>query len=215
MFTGIIEAMGEIRSLEAKGGDLRIAVHSTGLDFTDVALGDSIATDGVCLTVTSLEPQLFWADVSNETIRHSSLNRKAVGAKVNLEKAMLATSRFGGHIVTGHVDGLATVQKIHNDGRSLHLELAVPEALRRYIAAKGSVCIDGVSLTVNALSTEGFALNIVPHTVAQTCITQYRVGSEVNVEVDIIARYLEQLGKPASKPSAIDREFLQANGFYK
>ncbi|HEY9034327.1 MAG TPA: riboflavin synthase [Pseudomonadales bacterium] len=216
MFTGIIEALGTITAREAKGGDCRLQVASDTLDFADVKLGDSIATNGVCLTVTGLEGQRYWADVSNETLRLSTLADIQPGDRVNLEKAMQAGGRFGGHIVSGHVDGIGQVARLLNDGRSIKMRIDAPEALRRYIAHKGSITVDGISLTVNELEGNGFWLNIVPHTAQQTVIAGYRVGSRVNLEVDVIARYLEQLlhGSQAGG-SKINEAFLAQHGFIK
>lgn len=219
MFTGIIEALGTLVEKRQKGGDLRLRIDSGKMSMADVKLGDSIATNGVCLTVTGLQDNSYWADVSNETIRHSSLNDLSIGSKVNLEKAMIANGRFGGHIVTGHVDAVAKIGKISEDARSICIEVETPQELQRYIAHKGSITIDGVSLTVNALTASGFVLNIVPHTVVETIIAEYKAGSRVNIEVDVIARYLEQLMKPESttdqSASKIDTSFLAANGFMK
>lgn len=215
MFTGIVEAKGKITRKEAKGGDCRLQVSSETLDFSDVKLGDSIATNGVCLTVTGLDNQSYWADVSNETLRLSTLAAISVGDAVNLEKAMLATDRFGGHIVSGHVDGIGKVTELHNDGRSIKMQIEAPEPLRRYIAHKGSITVDGVSLTVNELQENGFWLNIVPHTAEETVISGYKTGTAVNLEVDVIARYLEQLIKGTEKGSGIDAAFLAEHGFYK
>lgn len=218
MFTGIIEATGTIAKKQAVGGDCRLLIRSTELDFTDVKLGDSIATNGVCLTVTGFETQAYWADVSNETLSLSTLASLEVGAAVNLEKAMLATSRFGGHIVSGHVDGLGKVLSLHNDGRSIKIEVYAPDNLRKYIAHKGSITVDGISLTINELSKEGFMLNIVPHTAKETVIQHYQAGTLVNLEVDVIARYLEQLLRGSSDEKAgskINAAFLAEHGFYR
>ena len=218
MFTGIIEALGQLVEKRQKGGDLRLRIATGKMNLDDVKLGDSIATNGVCLTVTGLEERSFWADVSNETISHSSLNDLSIGSNVNLEKAMIANGRFGGHIVTGHVDAVAKIGKISADARSIRIEVETPAELQRYIAHKGSITIDGVSLTVNELTATGFVLNIVPHTADETIIASYKDGSRVNIEVDVIARYLEQLMKPPqdNKPgSKIDSSFLAANGFMK
>jgi riboflavin synthase len=159
----------------------------------------------------------FWADVSNETLRYSSFNKLSEGCAVNLEKAMLASSRFGGHIVSGHIDGIAEVVEIKNDGRSVQIEISPPSELNKYIAHKGSITIDGVSLTVNALTERGFLLNIVPHSAEETIIVDYQVGNMINIEVDVIARYLEQLLRPeqAAVKSALSKEFLAENGFYR
>lgn len=217
MFTGIIEATGNIAKIQPTGGDSRLLIRSTGLDFSDVKLGDSIATNGVCLTVTGFETNAYWADVSNETLRLSTLAKLSVGAPVNLEKAMLATSRFGGHIVSGHVDGIGKVLRLNNDGRSVQIEMFAPENLRKYIAHKGSITVDGISLTVNALTSDGFMLNIVPHTAKETVIQHYQAGTLVNLEVDVIARYLEQLLRTdnSEQTRSINPAFLAEHGFYR
>lgn len=216
MFTGIIEAIGTLASKQPQGGDVRLRIASRGLDMSDVNLGDSIATNGVCLTVVEITADGFWADVSNETISHSSLNNLSEGASVNLEKAMLATSRFGGHIVSGHVDGVGKITQMQSDARSVRIEIEPPQSMKKYIAHKGSITVDGVSLTVNELTTNGFLLNIVPHTAQETIISQYQVGDAINLEADVIARYLEQLMKPEqSKPSGITSSFLAEHGFMK
>jgi len=218
MFTGIIEATGKIVQKLPTGGDCRLLIRSEGLDFSDVKLGDSISTNGVCLTVTGFETNAYWADVSNETLRLSTLENLPLGAEVNLEKAMLATSRFGGHIVSGHVDGMGKVESISDDGRSIRFEISAPTMLKKYIAHKGSITVDGISLTVNELTERGFLLNIVPHTAKETTMKHYQVGTMVNLEVDVIARYLEQLlhGSEASPTaSKLDQAFLAEHGFYK
>ena len=217
MFTGIIEAVGSIVSNQARAGDVQLRIDTADLDLDDVKLGDSIATNGVCLTVVALHSNGFSADVSNETLRYSSLAKLGQGAKVNLEKAMQLNDRFGGHIVSGHVDGIGEVLKLDKDARSVRLEIASPANLQKYIAAKGSITVDGVSLTVNQLSKNGFCLNIVPHTAAETIICDYAVGSTVNLEIDVIARYVEQLfaSRQAQPNSVIDKAFLREHGFYK
>ncbi|GGO78380.1 riboflavin synthase subunit alpha [Marinobacterium nitratireducens] len=193
MFTGIVEAVGRIAAVEMTQGDMRLRVQAGTLDLSDVKLGDSIATNGVCLTVTGLTGDGFWADVSRETLAHTRFGTLSVGEAVNLEKAMMPTSRFGGHIVTGHVDGIGEVVERRDDARSIRLRVRAPSALARYIAGKGSVTVDGVSLTVNAVDGAEFELNIVPHTAAETVIAGYGAGSPVHLEVDIVARYLERL----------------------
>jgi riboflavin synthase len=193
MFTGIIEAIGEIADIRIIEGDMRLRVRTGTLDLADVKLGDSIATNGVCLTAVELPGDGFVADVSRETLAHSRLAQLSVGEQVNLEKAMMPTSRFGGHIVTGHVDGLGLIVERRDDARSVRLSIQAPAALRRYIAAKGSITVDGVSLTVNSVDGDCFGLNIVPHTAQETIIDNYRTGQQVHLEVDIIARYLERL----------------------
>lgn len=219
MFTGIIEAMGEITSMTPKGGDVTLRISSDRLDFSDVALGDSIAVSGVCLTATALPDGAFEADVSGETLSLTSLSGIAVGSAVNLEKAMTPTTRMGGHLVSGHVDGLGTVVERVEDARSVRIDVEAPAELARYIAHKGSITVDGISLTVNTVDGTVFSLNIIPHTQQVTTIGQWKVGTPVNLEVDIIARYLERLllgDKAADKGSdGISMAFLAEHGFLK
>lgn len=193
MFTGIIQTLGRVLVQEAVGGDLRLQIDATGLGLADANLGDSIAVNGVCLTAIELEGDVFAADVSNETLSLTSLGQLAVGSAVNLEKALTPATPLGGHLVSGHVDGLGKVLRRYPDGRSERFEFEVPANLARYIAAKGSVCIDGVSLTVNHVNGVVFDVNIVPHTQERTIIAAYQAGTAVNIEVDVIARYLERL----------------------
>jgi len=218
MFTGIIEAVGEIVALEPKSGDLRVRIKTHGLDLSDVILGDSIATNGVCLTVVELPGDGYWADVSVETLDYTSLRQWRVGQRVNLEKALTPTTRLGGHIVSGHVDGVAEVVSRTPDARSERFRMRAPKALAKYIAHKGSITIDGTSLTVNAVDGDEFELNIVPHTIAETVIGSYQAGTQVNIEVDVIARYLERLllGEKAADSASgqsIDMAFLAEHGF--
>ena len=218
MFTGIIEACGILSQKKTIAGDCRLFISSGLLDMSDVHLGDSIATNGVCLTVSELQENGFWADVSNETLAHSTLGQLSIGCAVNLEKAMLATARFGGHIVSGHVDGVGHVQTVSGDGRSIKIEIAAAAELLPYIAQKGSITLDGVSLTVNELTVNGFLLNIVPHTAQQTIIMNYKPGTAVNLEIDVVARYLERLlasREHSSAAKTIDTAFLAKHGFYK
>ena len=217
MFTGLIEATGTIaaKTLNAKG-DMLLTINSTGLDFADVALGDSIAVNGVCLTVTQYSQSSFTADVSMETIRHSRFTHMSVGEEVNLEKAMRLGDRFGGHMVSGHVDGVGNVVNIYQDASAWRYEISAPEDLSRYIAARGSITVDGASLTVNELTAKGFLLNIVPHTVSETIIKGYKVGSSVHLEVDLVARYLEQLmHSKAPQAQGVSKETLMQHGFWK
>ena len=193
MFTGIIEGLGRIKKIEPVGGDMRLHVDAGSLDMSDVQLGDSIAVNGVCLTAIEFDNQHFVADVSNETIALTSLKDLATGSEVNLEKALLPTTRLGGHLVSGHVDGLGEVLTIKEASRSIQLVIRAPEELKHYIAMKGSICIDGTSLTVNKITNKDFEINIVPHTQQQTIIKNYKPGTKVNLEVDLIARYLERL----------------------
>jgi riboflavin synthase len=193
MFTGIIQAVGTVAAMQERGGDMRLRVHTGKLPLADVALGDSICTSGVCLTVVELPGDGFWADVSLETLNFTTLGDLQPGASVNLEKALTPQSRLGGHIVSGHVDGVGEVVSLGEDARSIRVVLRAPDPLARYIAHKGSICVDGTSLTVNQVNGAQFDLNIIPQTMAETIFGQYRPGSRVNLEVDVIARYLERL----------------------
>ena len=220
MFTGIIEALGRIKKIEPVGGDMRLHVdvsarNASSLDMSDVQLGDSIAVNGVCLTAIAFDDNYFAADVSNETISLTSLKNLAVGSEVNLEKALLPTTRLGGHLVSGHVDGLGEVLSVKEESRSVRLMIRAPEELKHYIAMKGSICVDGVSLTVNRIENTDFELNIVPHTQQQTIIKNYKAGTKVNLEVDLIARYLERLlmKQDVNTGNGITLEALAKAGF--
>jgi riboflavin synthase len=193
MFTGIISAIGKIAELEHRQGDVRISIHAPDLGFEDVRLGDSIACNGVCLTAVELIDQGFIADVSVETLSLTTIEHWTVDTRINLEKAMQASDRFGGHIVSGHVDGIGEVVSLYEDARSWRFSIKAPANLAKYIAQKGSITVDGTSLTVNAINGLEFELNIVPHTMIHTVFSDYKVGSKVNLEVDLIARYLERL----------------------
>ena len=218
MFTGIIEAIGEIVNLQPKSGDLRLRIKTHSLDLSDVRLGDSIATNGVCLTVVDLPGDGYWADVSRETLDNTSLPLWKVGQRVNLEKALTPQTRLGGHIVSGHVDGVGEVISRHPDARSERFRIRAPKTLAKYIAHKGSITVDGTSLTVNKVDGAEFELNIVPHTLTQTIMDTYKPGSSVNLEVDVLARYLERLllgdkAAESANDSGITLEFLAKNGF--
>jgi len=217
MFTGIIEAVGAVKRLEPLGGDLRFIIDSGSLDMGDVQIGDSIAVNGVCLTVIEFDSASFSADVSNETISLTSLKGLAAGGAVNLEKAMLPTTRMGGHLVSGHVDGLGTVVNKSGDARSIRVEIEVPAELKKYIAVKGSICIDGTSLTVNSVDDRIVVLNIVPHTQERTVIQHYCKGTKVNLEVDLVARYLETLllNMDDKDKGKVNMELLTRAGFVK
>ncbi|GAB3037066.1 riboflavin synthase [Bowmanella dokdonensis] len=220
MFTGIIQAVGEIRSMQPTGGDMRLTVGTGKLDMGDVALGDSIATNGVCLTVVEFSSSHFVADLSAETLRRSGFAGYRSGHKVNLEKAMLASTRFGGHIVSGHVDGIGEVLSVQSSARAVEIWLRAPDELARYIAEKGSITVDGVSLTVNAIDGARFKLTLVPHTLKETNIGLYQSGSQVNLEVDLVARYLERLllgdkAAASGQKSNIDMDFLARQGYLK
>ena len=193
MFTGIIEGVGRIAALDSVGGDVRLTVAVGSLPFDAVQLGESIAVNGVCLTVIAFDASSFQADASTETLALTTLGRLTPGAAVNLERAMRPTDRLGGHLVSGHVDGLGAVVVIHDDARAQRWRFAAPAALLKYIAKKGSICVDGVSLTVNEVDEEGFEVALIPHTVAHTAFAHTAVGDAVNLEIDLVARYVERL----------------------
>lgn len=217
MFTGIIQAIGEVAALEPKGEDLRLRIRTGKLNLGGVQLGDSIATSGVCLTVIELPGDGYWADVSGETLAVTDIGNLKVGDRVNLEKALTPSTPLGGHLVSGHVDGIGTVVSRRDDGRSVRFRMRAPDNLAHYIAAKGSVCVDGISLTVNAVDGAEFELNIVPHTLAETTMGDFQPARTFNIEVDIIARYLERLllGDKAAQPGSgsITKDLLQRCGF--
>jgi riboflavin synthase len=219
MFTGIIQAVGEISGLSTHGGDARLRVATGKLDMTGVAMGDSIAVNGVCLTAIAVNSHEFAADVSRETLSLTTLGRLGPGSRVNLEKALTLATPLGGHLVSGHVDGIGRVLSRQEDARSVRLRIEAPAELARYIAPKGSICVDGTSLTVNRISGREFDLNIVPHTLEKTVVGDYGAGTEVNLEVDLVARYLERLilGDQAADPKAsgITKELLAEHGFIK
>jgi riboflavin synthase len=193
MFTGIVQAIGEVRAITPRGGDVELLIHAPNLGLDAVAVGDSISVSGCCLTVTRLTADTFAADASLETLNVTTLGRWRAGQRVNLEKALCAGQPLGGHYVTGHVDGTAAVAQLVSDARSLRMDFDVPAPLSKYIARKGSVCIDGVSLTVNDVAGARFGVNLIPHTLEVTTLGACQVGTHVNLEVDIIARYLERL----------------------
>jgi riboflavin synthase len=218
MFTGIIQAVGKIAALESRGGDARVRVDTGSLDLSDVRLGDSIAVSGVCLTAVARTAAGFSADVSGETLARTTLGQLKPGDRVNLEKALLPTTRLGGHIVSGHVDGVGRVIERREQARSACLRIEAPATLTQYIAEKGSICVDGASLTVNTVAGTVFDLNIVPHTLAETTLGEFRAGREVNLEVDLLARYLERLLQgtaAASEGSGPTPAFLASHGFIK
>ncbi|WP_045770636.1 riboflavin synthase [Xanthomonas albilineans] len=193
MFTGIIEGVGHLAARQPQGGDVRFTFATGSLPFADVQLGESIAVNGVCLTVIAFDADAFQADASTETLGLTTLGTLAEGAALNLERAMRPTDRLGGHLVSGHVDGLGRVLAIHHDARAQRWRFAAPSALLRYIAKKGAICVDGVSLTVNAVDVDGFEVALIPHTVAHTAFAQTTVGTPVNLEIDLVARYVERL----------------------
>lgn len=220
MFTGIIETTGSIKSISQIGGDIQLHIHAPDLDFSDVQLGDSIASNGICLTVVAIGNQSYAVDVSRETLSKSTLQNWRVGDIINLEKAMLPTTRFGGHIVAGHVDGVGVVRYMAKDARSIYIEIELPGELMRYTADKGSITVDGISLTTNAIKPDQnlVCLNIIPHTAERTNIDKHwSVGALVNIEVDLVARYLERLLLSKQAPqavSSITEETLAKAGFY-
>ena len=193
MFTGIVQGVGTVRAVEPRGGDVTLWVDTGAVPLADVKVGGSIAVNGACLTAVQLEPRAFAADVSRETLSLTTAGEWVPGTRVNIEKALTAGQALGGHYVTGHVDGVGRVVSRHDDARSVRVEFEVPQDLARYVARKGSVCVDGVSLTVNGVSGRRFDVNLVPHTLELTILGGYQPGTRVNVEVDIIARYLERM----------------------
>lgn len=218
MFTGIIQAVGTIAAIDSSGGDVRLRVDSGALDMSDIRLGDSIAVSGVCLTAIQCLPAGFTADVSGETLARTTLGGLRVGERVNVEKALTLSSRLGGHLVSGHVDGVGEVLTRQAEARSVRFRLRAPAELAKYIAEKGSICVDGVSLTVNDVQGAEFGLNIVPHTLTATTLDGFHPGRRVNLEVDLIARYLERLllGERAAQPATtLTQAFLAEHGFLK
>lgn len=218
MFTGIILAIGKIAVIQPQGGDFRLKIETGKLSMERANLGDSIAVSGVCLTAVELGDNFFYADVSNETMSRTILKSISVGSAVNLELALTPTTRLGGHIVSGHIDGLGSVVSNDKDGRSFRYIFQAPNELAKYIAEKGSICIDGVSLTVNKVNGAQFCVNIVPHTLLETTLSELSVGTKVNLEVDLLARYMERLmkGEAAIKhSSSVTEDLLKNTGFLK
>jgi len=216
MFTGIIQAIGTLTRIEPRGGDARLTVATGKLPLADTRLGDSIAVNGVCLTAVELGAGHFRADVSRETLALTTLGAASAGMPVNLELALLPTTRLGGHLVSGHVDGVGRILDQRDDGRSWRFTVEAPAELARYIARKGSICVNGISLTVNEVDGAVFGINIVPHTLAETTLGTTRPGDAVNLEVDLLARYLERLllGEQAAQPGAgVTMALLQSSGF--
>ncbi len=193
MFSGIVQAVGKVSGVESLGGDTRLRFDAGALDMSDVAVGDSICVSGVCLTAIVVDAASFYSDVSVETLSRTTLGALAVGSRVNLEKSLRLADRIGGHLVSGHVDGLGKLLAIEPDARSQRWTLELPPGLSRYVAARGSICIDGVSLTVNDVDGERFGVNLIPHTLGATTFGDRKVGDAVNVEVDLVARYIERL----------------------
>ncbi len=218
MFTGIIQSVGSIQSCEKRGGDAYLTISTGSLDMASVSLGDSIAVNGVCLTAVEYSANSFSADVSSESLSRTTLGELQTGSKVNLEMAVTPTTHLGGHLVSGHVDGVGEIKRRWDDARSERFVIRAPDSLAKYIAEKGSICVDGISLTVNSIAGCEFELNIVPHTLDVTTMGEFRVGQHVNLEVDIIARYLERLllgEKAAESPGGVTMSLLAENGFLK
>ncbi|MDN5511641.1 MULTISPECIES: riboflavin synthase [unclassified Acinetobacter] len=219
MFTGIIESLGKVESLQSVGGDVRLRI-GTNLDMSDVHLGDSIATNGICLTVIEWGENWYAADVSRESLNRTTLGNWKVGQRVNVEKAMLPTTRFGGHIVSGHVDAVGEITLVREDARSIYYEVTAPAEIAKYLAEKGSVTVDGISLTINHLRGNIISLNLIPHTAERTNIGTWKTGAKVNLEVDVLARYIERLmlgdkAADTNEQSKISMAFLAENGFLK
>ena len=215
MFTGIIESVGRLAAREPRGGDVRFTFATGSLPWLgergeDVRLGESIAVNGVCLTVVAFDAGSFQADASTETLALTTLGTLAEGAALNLERAMRPSDRLGGHLVSGHVDGIGRVLSVHDDARAQRWRFAAPAPLLKYVAKKGSICVDGVSLTVNAVDGEGFEVALIPHTVAHTRFAETAVGDAVNLEIDLVARYVERLLGARAAVDAAGGEGAQA-----
>jgi len=217
MFTGIILAIGKIAAIDRRAGDCRLKIDTANLSLNNVLLGDSIAVNGVCLTAVELGEHFFYADVSNETLSRTILNTSTVGTSVNLELALTPSTRMGGHIVSGHVDGIGFVTEKKADGRSFRFTLKAPDNLAKYIAEKGSICINGISLTINEVKGASFSVNIVPYTMKDTTLGEAIVGTQVNLEVDLLARYMERLmqgDSAAFVQGGITEDLLHKSGFF-
>ena len=213
MFTGIIEEVGTVKAVQHSGSNSFIRIEAKKV-LEDVHLGDSIAVNGVCLTVTHFDSTTFQADVMNETLSRSSLGSLRNGSPVNLERAMAAGGRFGGHIVSGHIDGTGTVSDIRNDGIAVWYTVSAKPEILRYIVEKGSIAIDGISLTVAKVTDNSFSVSIIPHTASVTILGTKKTGDIVNLENDIVGKYVEKLMKPADSPqSGLNMEMLAKNGF--
>lgn len=218
MFTGIVQAVGKVVSLEDHGSDRRVMLHAGDLDLTSVNLGDSVCVSGVCLTASMVGEHQFAADLSAETLSRTTFAELRIGDRVNLEKALMAQTPLGGHLVMGHVDGVGKITGRRQGGRSVLFSIEAPSALVKYIAEKGSICVDGVSLTVNAVAALTFEVNIIPHTLLRTTLDRLAVGHHANLEVDLIARYLERLlqgEQEQAVSSTITPGFLAEHGFIR
>ncbi len=217
MFTGIIQSVGNIVTIKSSKMDSRLKVNVGNMLFDDVEMGESISINGACMTVVAFDQSSFSVDVSRESLALTTLGGLKAGSAVNLERAMQLSDRLGGHLVSGHIDGLGKITQRVTEGRSTRFSIRVPEALAKYIAHKGSVCVDGVSLTVNHVNGDEFSLQIIPHTLQETIFSDYAVGHKVNIEVDIIARYLERLILKSEESDeampGITAELLARTGF--
>lgn len=218
MFTGLVQGKGTISARRERGGDLQISIDSSALGDVAIRTGESIAVNGVCLTATRVSATTFSADVSNETLDKTTIGNLTVGDSVNLERALVLGQALGGHLVSGHVDAIGEIREFREDGRSWRMQVAIPAHLAHLVAIKGSICVDGVSLTVNEVSDTRFSVNVVPHTLDVTTLGKMRAGTPVNVEVDIIARYLERLldgrkSGAADVAGSIDSALLTQLGF--
>ncbi len=211
MFTGIIKAIGTISAIERRGGDVRLSVKSKDMTFSEYEVGESIAVSGVCLTAVALHEDSFDTDVSVETLDVTALGRLGVGDSVNLEPSLSLGDRLGGHLVSGHVDCVGSISKREADARSTRLTIDIPAEFARYVAKKGSITVDGVSLTINEVSGNGFEVNIIPHTAEATIMGSYVIGTRVNIEVDVLARYIERL--LASDGDGLSKDFLREHGY--
>ncbi|MFK8067785.1 MAG: riboflavin synthase [Gammaproteobacteria bacterium] len=217
MFTGIIQSVGNIAAIKSSKMDSRLKVNVGTMSFNDVEMGESISINGACMTVVAFDKKSFSVDVSRESLALTTLGGLKAGSAVNLERAMQLSDRLGGHLVSGHIDGLGEITQRAKEGKSTRFSIRVPKDLAKYIAHKGSVCVDGVSLTVNKVNGNEFSLQIIPHTLQETIFSEYIVGSKVNIEVDLIARYLERLiMKDESNDedvSGVTAELLSRTGF--
>ena len=193
MFTGIIQTIGNISKIDSNGPDSRIVFKAGRMKLDDVEIGDSISVNGVCLSITEKTKDSFSSDLSSETLSLTTFIEMRANSKVNLEKAMNFSSRVNGHLIAGHVDGVGVIKEMKNVGRSIRILIEFPEELEKYISKKGSIAVDGVSLTINGTKENTFSINIIPHTLSGSIISEYNIGTKVNIEVDLIARYLEKL----------------------
>ncbi|MDO5560934.1 MAG: riboflavin synthase [Oscillospiraceae bacterium] len=215
MFTGIIEEKGKVKSIASQGSCARITISADKI-FSDLKTGDSVAVNGVCLTACDITSDTFSADVMAETMRRSNLGKLKTGDSVNLERAMLSGGRFGGHIVSGHIDSTGVIKKLKTEGNAVWVTISADETVMRYIIEKGSVAIDGISLTVADVSVSSFSVSVIPHTGSETTLLDKKQGDEVNLECDIIGKYVEKLmpGKDENKTkSSLNRSFLMEHGF--